>query len=145
MLEIRPHHILCMRAFQGMGYSEEFTKNMEKVIKEIKLYNKFYNKEDDTNHLDDFEKENSKVRIVFSLDSLCKKCPNNIENNICTSEEKVNELDAKVCYHFNLQEGIYVYKELENLVYKNMTEEIFDDICKGCSWYDMANCKKFIL
>ena len=26
-LRIRAHHILCIQGFQGLGYSEEFTKN----------------------------------------------------------------------------------------------------------------------
>ena len=29
MLKIRPHHILCMRAYSGNGYSEEFKIKIE--------------------------------------------------------------------------------------------------------------------
>ena len=32
MIKIRPHHLLCMRAYIGNGYSEEFKIEMEKVI-----------------------------------------------------------------------------------------------------------------
>ena len=31
MFKIRPHHVLCMRAYTGSGYSEEF-KIMNNVI-----------------------------------------------------------------------------------------------------------------
>ena len=33
---IRPHHLLCMRYFQGCGYSDEFTENMRYVISNLK-------------------------------------------------------------------------------------------------------------
>ncbi|GAA3654526.1 DUF1284 domain-containing protein [Asaccharospora irregularis] len=144
MLEIRPHHILCMRAYQGKGYSEEFSKNMESIIKKIDVYNKNYNKSNNQN-LFSLRKRHKKVKIIFSLDSLCGKCPNNIGSNLCSSQERVEQLDKKVSDYFNIKEGIYVYKELEDMVYKNMTEEIFDDICKNCAWYHITNCKDYML
>lgn len=36
MLKIRPHHILCMKAYIGKGYSQKFNENMEKIIKTLK-------------------------------------------------------------------------------------------------------------
>ena len=35
MINIRPHHLLCMRAYIGNGYSEEFKIEMEKVINSV--------------------------------------------------------------------------------------------------------------
>lgn len=137
MLKIRPHHILCMRAYQGNGYSEEFNDNMKKVIKSINAHNDFC----ETTNL----KEVDKVEITFNLDSICTKCPNNINNNLCSSQEKVNSLDLKVSKYFDIKKGIYNYKDLEDIVYSNITEEIFDDICSNCTWYNITNCKAFIL
>lgn len=83
--------------------------------------------------------------MIFSTDSLCEKCPNKQGENICTSQEKVSLLDLKVIKYFNLKEGIFSYKDLENQVYYKINEEIFDDICKECEWYSVTNCKKYIL
>ncbi|RDY25226.1 DUF1284 domain-containing protein [Romboutsia weinsteinii] len=140
MIKIRPHHILCMRAYQGRGYSEEFGINMEKVIEKIGVFNRIYN---NTNEVS--EEKIEKVQVVFGLDSLCAKCPHNVDEETCVTEAKVNTLDYKVVNYFNIKEGIYNYKELENLVYDHITEEIFDDICINCSWYNTTNCKSFIL
>ncbi|MEG1310540.1 MAG: DUF1284 domain-containing protein [Romboutsia sp.] len=140
MLKIRPHHILCMRTYQGNGYSKEFNDNMEKVIKHIKVYNDFCGNKN-------LESKNTceSVEIVFSLDCICSKCTNNINKNLCSSQNKVNELDKKVSEYFGIKEGIYNYRYLENIVYNNITEDIFDDICENCEWYNIANCKQFIL
>lgn len=140
MLKIRPHHILCMRAYQGNGYSEEFNDNMKKVIKNIQAHNEFCKTENLVNL-----NEDNKVEVVFNLDNICSKCPNNIDNKLCSSQDKVNTLDLKVRKYFNIKEGIYNYKDLEDMVYNNITEEIFDDICKNCEWYNTTNCKDFIL
>lgn len=137
MLKIRPHHILCMRAYSGNGYSEEFKMKMEGIIKEIKAYNEFL-------QVDNLKEEIKEVELVFYTDSICEKCPNKLGENLCSSQEKVNLLDFKVINHFNLKEGIYNYKDLEDLVYGSINECIFDDICKECEWYGITNCKDYI-
>lgn len=137
MLKIRPHHILCMRAYSGNGYSEEFKVKMEGIIKEIKAYNEFL-------QVDNLKENIKEVELVFYTDSICEKCPNKLGENLCSSQEKVNLLDLKVVNHFKLKEGIYNYKVLEDLVYESINEDIFDDICKECEWYGITNCKDYI-
>ena len=34
MLKIRAHHLLCTENFVGEGYSDEFSKNMTRVLKD---------------------------------------------------------------------------------------------------------------
>ena len=138
MLKIRPHHILCMRAYSGNGYSQAFKDSMEAIIKDIKAYNEFLN----TNNNED---EIKKVEIVYSTDSICEKCNNKLGENRCSSQDKVSIIDRKLSKYFNLKEGICNYKELEDLVYTNINEKIFDDICKECGWYNITNCKKYII
>ena len=138
MFKIRPHHVLCMRAYTGSGYSEEFKIRIEKIIKELKVTNEFL-------QVENINDERKEVAMIFSTDSLCEKCPNKQGENICTSQEKVSLLDLKVIKYFNLKEGIFSYKDLENQVYDNINEEVFDDICKECEWYSVTNCKEYIL
>ena len=88
MLKIRPHHILCMRAYSGNGYSEEFKIKMEGIIKEIKAYNEFL-------QVDNLKEKIKEVELVFYTDSICEKCPNKLDENLCSSQEKVNLLDLK--------------------------------------------------
>lgn len=63
---IRPHHLLCMRYFQGCGYSDEFTENMRYVISNLK--------------------NGSEVLLTRGCDDICRKCPNN--RKICVATVK---------------------------------------------------------
>lgn len=126
-----------MRAYSGNGYSEEFKIKIEGIIKEIQAYNEFL-------QVDNLKEEIKEVELVFYTDSICEKCPNKLGENLCSSQEKVNLLDFKVINHFNLKEGVYNYKDLEDLVYGSINECIFDDICKECEWYGITNCKDYI-
>ena len=107
MIKIRPHHLLCMRAYIGNGYSEEFKIEMEKVIKELKVYNEFLKSDNLNNDI-------KKVNIVFNTDSLCEKCPNKLCENKCASQEKVSLIDEKMIKYFSIKEGIQNYIDLEN-------------------------------
>lgn len=59
-MELRPHHLLCTRAFKGFGYSPEFVRNMYHVISDIKT--------------------SGKVTLVKGCDSICAKCPKRCGN-----------------------------------------------------------------
>ena len=50
-LKLRPHHALCVRFFEGKGYSEDFTKNMYSVIEKLN--------------------NDPVIKIVFGYDDLC--------------------------------------------------------------------------
>ena len=50
MLKIRAHHLLCTENFVGEGYSDDFSKNMTRVLKELT--------------------ENPKVKLLADLDDL---------------------------------------------------------------------------
>ena len=126
MLKIRPHHILCMKAYIGKGYSEEFNINIKHVIEKLK-------------------DENQRVEITYGLDNICSKCPFNIEDKVCKSEEKVNSMDSKIRKYYGISEGVYLYKDLKELVYSKINESEVDDICANCEWHNITNCKELIL
>ncbi|RDC50894.1 DUF1284 domain-containing protein, partial [Acinetobacter sp. RIT592] len=52
MLEIRPHHFFCMKAFIGRGYSKDFTDNMTDIILSLN------------------KSKNQDIKITASLDSV---------------------------------------------------------------------------
>ncbi|WP_284693945.1 DUF1284 domain-containing protein [Paraclostridium ghonii] len=116
-----------MKAFIGRGYSKEFTDNMIEIISKLN------------------ENKNQNIKITANLDSICSKCPNNIDNEYCVTDEEVLQMDNKVIHYFNIIEGVYKYEKIENLIYNNINEDIIEEICKNCSWYKNTNCKKLIL
>ena len=106
MIRLRPHHILCMRAFRGMGYSPSFVRNMHTVIAYIK--------------------KEGRAEIISGCDDICSSCPHLIEAEgdsgaMCDGEEKVAAIDAKACAFLGLSDGIYTCDELEHKVKNDRT------------------------
>ncbi len=54
-LILRPHHILCLGFFQGKGYNEAFTQNMDKVLASLT--------------------PGTPLRLTMGHDVLCAACP----------------------------------------------------------------------
>ncbi len=126
MLNIRPHHLLCMQAYIGKGYSEEFVENMNLVVDKLK------------------KNKSQTIRIVDNTDDICLKCPNNVGESKCKYNTKVLSIDEKVRKYFELEAGEYTYEYLLEKLKQKLTVEIFQDICSNCEWFDMGMCKKFI-
>jgi hypothetical protein len=125
MINIRPHHILCMHGFAGKGYSEIFIENMKNVIESIR-------------------KENQ-LLIVFSRDDICKKCPNLQAEKDCTTPEMVNKLDAVTAIEFELEEKAYTYTEIVEILKKKNVANIIEKICVECGWYESGICKETMI
>ena len=121
MLKIRAHHLLCTENFVGEGYSDDFSKNMAKVIGQLK--------------------ENPKVKLPADLDDICGPCPENLGTR-CENDDLVKSYDKKVLEVLNLSEGeIYSWADIRKLAYdiifaKNRREEI----CGECQWNEL--CKE---
>ena len=121
MLKIRAHHLLCTENFVGEGYSDDFSKNMAKVIGQLK--------------------ENPKVKLLADLDDICGPCPKNLGTR-CENNDLVKSYDKKVLEALNLSEGeIYSWADIRKLACdiifaKNRREEI----CGECQWNEL--CKE---
>ena len=126
-MRLRPHHLLCTQTFVGMGYNEDFVKNMTGIVKHLR------------------ENDDAKVEIVFSTDDVCEKCPHKVAEGLCRSEAKVRQLDGMVVKHFGIEKKSYVYKEVVSEIRSKITAEVLDDICGKCSWYADGGCRKKFL
>ena len=128
---MRAHHLLCTVLFKGKGYSEQFTKEMTKIVDDLK------------NPL--LEKQ---LILKTSPDAICKHCPNRMEDGKCALDKKdesgektINSLDEIVLQYFGLQQETplnsrQVYKH----VAETITEDFFDKTCSSCRWHEMGLC-----
>ena len=114
-LILRAHHILCLKGFQGYGYSENFTRNMIKI--------------------NDLRKsENTTVHITNSPDDICKECPNlkdNLcenkiqnENIVCMDNEVLKKIDGEKEYN-----SIELFEKMDSIF---NTKESVSKICFNC-------------
>lgn len=126
-IKLRPHHLLCTQGYSGKGYSAEFVKNMNELVKKLR------------------SGEEKEITITFSTDDLCAHCPSMEGIDLCSTQEKVKTFDQKVVDYFGIKEKTYIYKDIIQEIDNKMTSELMDDICEGCKWYPISACKKNIL
>lgn len=126
-MDLRPHHLLCTQGYSGKGYSEAFVENMNQLTAELR------------------SGKPVKVRLTFSTDDLCGKCPNMLGTDLCSTNDKVKRFDRKVVEYFQLEEKEYVYQDLVEKIRKEITPQMLADICDGCSWYPVSACREKIL
>lgn len=117
-LTLRAHHLLCLKGFQGYGYSENFTRNMMDINSKRKL-------------------KDTTITVIHENDDICKKCPN-LKNNLCENKKKdriIQNMDKEVLKHIDSS------KEYNSIELFNKIDEIFKTkesvtgICFNCPWH----------
>lgn len=119
ILKLRPHHLLCTRAFKGKGYSHAFVCNMIRVIEQLKT--------------------NCIITLVEGSDAVCSNCPERIGKR-CRSEEKINRFDGAVLDYIHLEKKNYRYAEVERILAVHLTESAYNSICSRCEWKATGVC-----
>lgn len=123
MIRLRPHHGMCLAYFEGKGYSDDFTVNMQ-------------------NMLDLFEK-GTDVELVAAGDEICKACPN-LNKGICVSAGLVERYDREVLKACGLDEKSQMtFREFVDSVQKNVIDTGKRvEICGNCQWNDICENKQ---
>ncbi|MBE6627032.1 MAG: DUF1284 domain-containing protein [Ruminococcaceae bacterium] len=95
--KIRPHHGMCISFFRGEGYSNEFTSHMARIVSELSA--------------------DPLVEIISATDELCEKCPSNMGDGICQTEEKVARYDSEVLRYCGFSAGeVMPYSAFSSIV-----------------------------
>ncbi|MGI6731985.1 MAG: DUF1284 domain-containing protein [Anaerovoracaceae bacterium] len=121
MIELRPHHGMCIGQFSGHGYNGEFTENMKQVITRLE------------------ESQDQIIKLVCHTDIICSKCPYNETGN-CQSGQNVLSYD-KYCLKFC---GLKENQEISWAAFKKKVKESIIEkdqlgkICTNCSWIDLC-------
>lgn len=121
MLKIRAHHIVCMKAFVGKGYSEKFVKNLSDIIEALK------------------QDQEQIIHITGSCDDICKHCPNRLNNGSCNHEEDVCSKDRAYLKAFGIEPGFVIFRKVKDSVETNLKYQDFKSICQNCQWFDICN------
>ena len=122
---LRPHHALCIRFFEGKGYSGEFTKHMAEIIRKLQEPGQY-------------------IMLTDEEDEICGKCPNYLENG-CRQKEKVKGYDGRVIDMTNVSYGEKMdFRRLQELVEEKIMEAgKFHEICVDCGWAEICHKEFF--
>ena len=120
MCNLRAHHALCIRFFQGKGYSAAFTAQMWDVVK----------------HLEEHDPD---VTLLRECDMLCAACPHR-KNGICESTEKVHRFDEKLLALCGLPTGAQIrWSVLKCIVdAKILAPGRLSSVCGDCQWHELC-------
>ncbi len=114
-LKIRPHHGMCIQFFRGEGYSAEFIRHMDEIVRRLN--------------------GGALVDLTKFADCICECCPNNICGE-CVSEPKVRGFDNRVLELCGLSLGDVVsFDEFHAYVRENIIDcGRMGEICGNCEW-----------
>ena len=121
IINLRPHHLLCIQKFTGHGYDEAFTAHMSELA-------------------DSFVTEPGRVvELVYGTDELCSVCPNRQES-CCRSEEKVQRMDRAVLAICRLNTGdaaewAGLADKAKKLI---LSTDAFENVCGNCQWFELC-------
>ena len=116
-LVLRGHHLLCLKGFQGYGYSEEFCKNMSEINS--------LRKQKDT-----------RIILVNKDDDICKCCPN-LKDGLCQNPSqnlKITDMDNNVISRISQDKeysAVELFEKADEL-FKN--KKSVEKICFNCNW-----------
>lgn len=127
MLSFRPHHFLCALGFKGLGYSDEFAKNMRHIVFEtLRAENG-----DDT-----------VIAVTAHSDAICAPCPQK-RGAHCESEAKIATLDRAHASALKLSAGNTLsWGEAKARIKSNVFPGDLATICAGCQWLSLGACEQ---
>ncbi|MDD4594052.1 DUF1284 domain-containing protein [Methanobrevibacter acididurans] len=120
-IKLRAHHLLCLQGYQGYGYSDEFVKNMNYIVKILK-------------------NKNNLVGLCNSADDICKFCPNLNEKGFCKdfrTNENIVLMDETILSKIQNSDKEFqtdeLFKEINNIFNSKYS---LKSICGDCGWID---------
>ena len=145
-LQLRPHHLLCIRGYQGKGYDASFVRCMNAVTDRLR------------------GNPEERIQLVSGCDDLCEACPNRIleikscidcratvegsaggDETIfrCSTEKRVQQFDRNVMEQFSLEPGTYIWRELCEEIAGKLNPERMQAVCGDCAWAKKGVCLNF--
>ncbi|WP_042357436.1 DUF1284 domain-containing protein [Bacillus rubiinfantis] len=123
MFKLRGHHLFCLLGYRGMGYSEEYVKNMTFLHQTLRSNPK------------------TLIQIVNGPDQLCEKFPNSGVYHC--QDENIYKQDAAILKKMGLEIGeILMWEEIEERVREFIVPNDIQNICSTCSWRTYGVCEE---
>lgn len=120
-MQLRPHHLLCIRKFTGHGYDAAFTAHMTALTTQLR------------------NAPDTPVTLVSCADDLCAACPHCC-GGCCDAAEKTAALDTAVLTHCGLKTGEKAaWAALAETAAKLILQtDAFPEICSCCQWFALC-------
>lgn len=125
MYKLRGHHLFCLLGYRGMGYSEEYVKNMTELHQTLRKNPHTY------------------IQLVKAPDHLCEKYPNSGKYHC--QDPHIYERDEAILEKIGLQIGqILQWSDIETAIRKHAVPSDIQVVCETCSWRSYGVCEEGI-
>lgn len=128
-VSLRAHHLLCLRAFVGLGYSREFSLNMGEIKRRLD------------------NQPGTPVRLIDGPDDICAACPH-LANKVCElpgAEAQSRDRDNAVLQLIGAELGHEAAWEMWEEQARALSEDEVNEVCQGCMWEPLGLCKKELI
>ncbi|SPH17369.1 hypothetical protein DEA8626_00887 [Defluviimonas aquaemixtae] len=125
-IRYRPHHFLCSLGFEGKGYSDAFTANMDAIV---------------MGRLRAEGGDATEIEVTGAADDICAPCPKR-RGRLCTNEPKIKQLDRAHAAALRLapRERL-TWGEAKVRIRANVAPGSLKTICRGCEWEPLGLCE----
>ena len=126
-ITFRPHHFLCSLGYQGNGYDDEFTANMDKVV---------------TAGLHQPGGDDTVITVVRQADAICAPCPHR-RGQGCASQDKIDGLDQRHADRLHLKDGEdLTWGAAKDRIAAHVQSGDLAVLCQGCQWLEFGVCEE---
>ncbi len=116
MPKLRGHHLICLHFFNGMGYDEEFIKELKRTI---------------------VRTSQEPVDVVAGPDDVCKRCPHLREGRCAYTtgaDEEITFMDGEALRLLGLSSGSSVqWQDLRHSI-QRVFSRWHEAYCTDCDW-----------
>ncbi|MCB2110705.1 MAG: DUF1284 domain-containing protein [Defluviimonas sp.] len=125
-LRYRPHHFLCSLGFEGKGYSDAFTANMDAIV---------------MGRLRASGGDAIEIRVVGAADDICGPCPKR-RGSLCTSQDRIKLLDRAHAAALGLQpRERLTWGAAKARIRAKVPPGSLKTLCAGCEWEPYGMCE----
>ena len=125
-IRYRPHHFLCSLGFEGKGYSDAFTANMDAIV---------------MGRLRAKGGDETEIEVTGATDDICAPCPKR-RGRLCTNESKIKVLDRAHAGTLRLKpHERLTWGEAKTRIRANVTPGSLKTLCAGCEWEPYGMCE----
>jgi len=126
VIRLRPHHLLCLVAFQGEGYSPEFVEKTRGLQRALLA-------------------DGTVIELVRGPDDLCDGCPEMKEECVSLAPDSgVDGLDHAASALLGVSPGRHRAADLLQSLKDAYSAERGYEVCGGCSWLPRMDCPRVI-
>ncbi|MEH7155274.1 DUF1284 domain-containing protein [Neobacillus drentensis] len=125
MFQLRGHHLFCLLGYRGMGYSDEYVKNMTRLHQTLRNNPK------------------TLIQLVKGPDQLCEKYPNSGQYHC--QDRNIYDRDQAILDKIGLKIGqILNWGDIESCIRKFVVPSDIQILCETCSWRSYGVCEEGI-